>query len=114
MDESAPNKRAGAIAALNDRFRTRFIGGSVLITSGLQALGPEFVAEALAKVRAFNGFTRDNDPYGEHDFGTVMVQGRKLFWKIDCYDPSMRYGSEDPSDPEITRQHDGEDAARDF
>ena len=102
MDDIAQQDRSNAIAALNDRFRATFVGGSVMVTNGLQGLGPEFVAEALAAVRAFNEFTKDNDPYGEHDFGAITVSSRKLFWKIDCYDPSMEYGSENPSDPEVT------------
>ena len=104
MDDIAQQNRSGAIAALNDRFRTTFVGGSVMITNGMQGFGSEFVAEALAGVRAFDFFTKDNDPYGEHDFGSLIVKGQKLFWKIDCYDPSMEYGSEDPSNPEITRR----------
>ncbi len=27
-----------------------------------------------------------SDPYGEHDFGAVQVQGHKVFFKIDSYD----------------------------
>jgi Protein of unknown function (DUF3768) len=40
--------------------------------------------------------------YGEHDFGSFELEGEKLYWKIDCYDKKMRFGSEDPSDPEQT------------
>jgi hypothetical protein len=29
----------------------------------------------LAKVRAFDVFTGDNDPHGEHDFGAVDEAG---------------------------------------
>jgi hypothetical protein len=28
--------------------------------------------------------------------------GRKLFWKIDYYDPDQQFGSEDPADPSKT------------
>jgi hypothetical protein len=104
MDDIAQQDCSVAIAKLNDRFRTTFVGGSIMVTNGLQGLGPEFVAKALAAVRAFRPFTKDNDPYGEHDFGALTVDSRKLFWKIDYYDPSMEYGSEDPSDPEVTRR----------
>ncbi len=99
MDDIAQQDRSTTIAKLNDRFRTTFVGGSVLVTAGLQGLGPVFIATALATVRAFSEFTNDNDPYGQHDFGALMVENQKLLWKIGCYDPSMEYGSEDPSDP---------------
>jgi hypothetical protein len=52
--------------------------------------------------KAFNVFIEDNDPNGEHDFGSFEIDGRKLFFKIDYYDKDMRYGSEDPSDPSQT------------
>jgi hypothetical protein len=28
----------------------------------------------------------NNDPYGEHDFGSFELAGEKFFWKIDYYD----------------------------
>lgn len=90
------------IAKLNDQFRTTFVGGSVMITDGVQSRGPDFIREALAAVRGFTDFNEDNDPYAEHDFGTVTVQNEKLFFKIDYYDLTKQYGSEDPSDPAIT------------
>jgi hypothetical protein len=39
---------------------------------------------------------------GEHDFGSFEVGHRKLFWKIDYYDPTLAFGSDDPSDPAKT------------
>jgi Protein of unknown function (DUF3768) len=90
------------IAALNDTFRRTFEGGRVLITAGVGALPPILAAEVLDRVRTFTDFTTDNDPYGEHDFGSFELAGRKCFWKIDYYDKSMTYGSHDPTDPEQT------------
>lgn len=104
MSDVAERNRSKLIATLNDRFRETFVGGSVLMTAGVQELGPEFVAAALGAVRAFKEFTKDNDPYREHDFGSLELDGQKLFWKIDYYDPPMEYGSENPSDPEVTRR----------
>jgi len=104
MSSLSPREDAERIATLNDSFRTTFVGGNIFVSAGVQGLGPEFVAAALAAVRVFSEFAEDNDPYKEHDFGSVMVQGQKLFWKIDYYDPSMMYGSDDPSDPKVTRR----------
>lgn len=72
------------------------------ITAGLKELGFEFVGHALDAIKLFNEFTPENDPHGEHDFGSLMVEGHTLFWKIDYYDLSMECGSEDPSDPAVT------------
>lgn len=90
--------RTAVIRDLNDRFRTTLQGGLVLITQGVQALGPETVVEVVRAVREFTDFTKDNDPYGEHDFGNLTAQGQMVFWKIDYYDLDLRYGSPDPSD----------------
>ncbi|MDA9398630.1 DUF3768 domain-containing protein [Bradyrhizobium sp. CCBAU 45389] len=91
-----------SIAVLNDAFRRTFRGGHVMMTIEVAEL-PECVkAEALRHVADFSGFTEENDPYGEHDFGSFDLVGRKFFWKIDYYDEDMRFGSEDPSDPKRT------------
>lgn len=93
---------ASRVRELNDLFRTCFIGGRVLITEGVSALGQDFTSECVEAVQRFADFTADNDPYGEHDFGCVTVQGRKVFWKIDYYDLDCNYGSECPADPAQT------------
>ncbi len=66
------------------------------------AQGIGFTTAAIAATRTFDEFTPDNDPYGEHDFGSVSVRGTKLFWKIDYYDLSLNFGSKDPADPAQT------------
>jgi Protein of unknown function (DUF3768) len=55
-------------------------------------------------ISAFEGFTRDNDPYGEHDFGSVEVPGHVIFFKIDYYDLDLLHHSPDPADPAVTRR----------
>jgi hypothetical protein len=90
------------IRALNDRFRKSFIGGRVMMTKAVSALPDDLRAWAIELTRTFDGFTSDNDPHQEHDFGSFKIDGQKFFFKHDYYDKSMRYGSEDPSDPEKT------------
>jgi len=34
--------------------------------------------------------------------GPSIYEGQRIFWKIDYYDQSLTYSSEDPADPEIT------------
>ena len=93
------HNQPAVIAMLNDRFRTTFRGGHLMITSGVHALGQEAMSAILAKVRTHRVFEHANDPNREHDFGVFEHAGRKLFWKIDYFDESMRFGSEDPADP---------------
>ncbi len=73
-----------------------------LLTSGVLALGEDAVAAVVDGIRAFSAFTKDNDPYGEHDFGSVTVGGQNVFWKIDYYDRDLSGGSPDPADEAVT------------
>lgn len=90
------------IADLNDAFHQTFIGGKVMLTASVAALPEDVQAHALATVRAFDAFTTDNDPYGEHDFGAFELAGHRFFWKIDYYDTNLEFGSEDLADPSKT------------
>ena len=74
------------VRELNDALRTTFEGGQVLITAGVSALPPILTCEVLQKVCTFTDFTSANDPYGEHDFGSFELAGRKFLWKIDLYE----------------------------
>ena len=90
------------IRELNDQFRQTFIGGRVLATIGIRDSGEAFMSSAFEAVQRFDTFTTDNDPYNEHDFGSVVVNGQKVFWKIDYYSADLTSGSPDPSDPNET------------
>jgi len=93
---------AERIRGLNDAFRRTFVGGMIMITAGVEALPVEQRRSLLEKVRAFDVFTDDNDPHGEHDFGAVDEGGVRCFWKIDYYDRATEMGSPDPADPAVT------------
>jgi Protein of unknown function (DUF3768) len=97
---------ATIIAEINDRFRQKgndFLGQNVL--SQQVAAMPLSDRIALKRmVSLFDNFTEGNDPYGEHNFGSVEYQGEKYFWKIDYWDENYEYGSEDPSNLAITRR----------
>lgn len=97
-----PNQR---IRELNDRFRREGLGrGSVMLTRGIQEKGSTFAMAALQAVRDFDAFTDDNDPWGEHDYGAVLVQGERVLFKIDYYDPALEYGSENPANEGCTHR----------
>lgn len=103
---SAALQSGSRIRVLNDAARQAGPAGSGqwVLTRGVSEQGPEFVALALRSVQTFEGFTQDNDPYGEHDFGSLNLAGSTIFWKIDCYDENLEFGSEDPADPARTRR----------
>lgn len=95
----------GRIRELNDRFRTQGLGnGSVMLTAGLKEGGRAFVLAAVKAVRGFESFSNANDPWGEHDFGSLEVQGQKVFWKFDYYTPDLKAGSENPANEALTHR----------
>jgi hypothetical protein len=94
--------RSDQICTLNDELRCFRRGGRIMITRGIQALGTEETAAILVAVSAFGAFTADNDPYREHDFGNLTIDGVEIFFKIDYYDRNLEFGSPDPADPAVT------------
>ena len=90
------------IRVLNDNFRSTFVGGQLLLTQGVDALPLDTKARMILAVQSFSNFTKDNDPHGEHDFGSFEIESEAYFFKLDYYDKAMKSGSEDPSDPEQT------------
>jgi hypothetical protein len=90
------------IRQLNDAFRQSMSGGRVLMTHGVAAMANGRIARLAQIVRTYDQFGPDNDPHGEHDFGSFEEGGDRFFFKIDYYDPTLAYGSEDPADPSRT------------
>jgi hypothetical protein len=110
--------RAEQIARLNDLARRAMgIACVVVATEGIRALLEADQSRVRELVENFDAFTPDNDPFGERDFGAIY-QGLDgvwstlrpvdvavtVFWKIDAYDRALRFGSEDPADPAVTRR----------
>ena len=98
------SERRLQIRALNDRLRIRRLGGFFNITQGVKALGHECHLVIRQRIAEFDDFNFNNDPFGEHDFGKLTVDGHKLFWKIDYFDINVEYHSPDPADPKVTRR----------
>src|SRR5216684_7790126 len=94
--------RTERIRDLNDAFRRTFSGGKVMMTCGVAELPDTVKAKALQLVATFDQFTEDNDPSGEHDFGSFELVSRTFFWKIDYYEERCEFGSEDASDAKRT------------
>ncbi|MCP3463069.1 DUF3768 domain-containing protein [Bradyrhizobium sp. CCGUVB23] len=94
---------ADIIRNLNDSFRRNLVfGGTVLLTPGVTSLAIDRQAELLEAVRKFDSFTPDNDPHGEHDFGSIDLDSVRFFFKVDYYDLNGRFASPNPADPAVT------------
>jgi hypothetical protein len=99
-DAAKPVKR---ITELNDLFRTTGHGkGAVLVTRGIEGLGPQAVLSIVETVRDFSDFPPESDPWGEHDFGMFEYDSEKVYWKIDCYNLDQTAGSPNPANPAVT------------
>jgi hypothetical protein len=98
------NQTRDRIRELNDAFRKTLDPalGRTVLTAGVSALPSDVLAMAIRKVATFDAFGADNDPHGEHDFGSFDVAGHKFFFKIDYYDSTLEFGSEDPTNPAKT------------
>lgn len=102
VDMAPSLEHVARVRELNDDLRIRRLGGTIVITPGISALGPSTVRDIIAAVTAFDRFDPENDPYGEHDCAVMAVVGIKIIWKIDYYDLSRRFHSPDPGDRDVT------------
>lgn len=105
MASKPPNQ----IAQVNDQFRRcdPSVPGQRFLTAGIIHLLKRNQLDAdkiVGIVSDFNEFTDDNDPHGEHDFGSFTYLDETCFWKIDCYDADYSMGSDDPTDLSKTRR----------
>jgi hypothetical protein len=96
--------KAARIRELNDQLRCKGLGGRIVITRGIQALGPDGMRDVLTAVARFDDFTEENDPRGEHDCAVLTVDGRRIIFKINYFDRDLRWHSPDASDPAVTER----------
>ena len=92
---------------LNDRFRTHplGLGGTVMATQGIMALGNDFLSAAYTAVQNFTDFNADNDPWGEHDAAMFKVNHTQCYFKIDYHSSTHEgMGSEAPWDDAVTNR----------
>lgn len=98
------NAQTARIRELNDNLRKNLTGGHVLMTPGIAALGPESVERVVKAITVFDDFCNENDPFSEHDFGALDVDGKRIFFKIDAYDKTFSFASPDPTNPAVTER----------
>lgn len=96
--------RTEQIRALNDKLRQELIGGIAVITPKAVALGEKTVENIFKAVAIFDEFCLANDPYQEHDFGALDVDGHRVLFKIEYYDTKFEWHSPDPADPDVTER----------
>lgn len=96
------------ISKQNDNFRKSPIitedMGKIVFTQAIESEGLDFFLEALEKIRSFEDFDPDIDPFGTHEMGKIEVQGKNVWFKIDLYNTDYTFAPEDPTDLAQTRR----------
>jgi hypothetical protein len=100
------------VADLNDQLRKDMFTGNMLkkhnlknklvITPGIAGLNLIDKEKVFASVKYYGNFTKNNNPWGEKDFGSFNFKKETFNWKIDYYDNDMKYHSPDKTDPDKT------------
>ena len=100
------------VADLNDQLRKDMFTGNMLkkhnlknkivLTPGIAGLNLIDKEKVFASVKYFGNFTKNNNPWGEKDFGSFNFKKETFNWKIDYYDNDMKYHSPDKTDPNKT------------
>ena len=88
--------------ALNDQLRVHGVGGRVMMSEGVADLAYEVRRRVVNAIRAFDAFSEDSDPHGEHDCAFVEVDDISALFKIDYYDLTLSHHSPNPADPAVT------------
>ena len=101
-------KSSAKIQELNDKLRHNILSpiglGQVVCTPVVSNLSFKDKLGLLCAIGRYNDFNPNNDPYGEHDYGSLNYMGEQYCFKIDYYDKDLIYHSDDPSDPTITNR----------
>ncbi len=100
------------VADLNDQLRKDMFTGNMLkkhnlknkiiLTPGIAGLNLIDKEKIFFSVKYYGNFTKNNNPWGEKDFGSFNFKKETFNWKIDYYDNDMKYHSPDKSDPDKT------------
>ena len=109
------------IARLNDLARSAMgVACTAVATVGFRSLSTSDQSRVRELIETYDAFDEDSDPHGERDFGCVYQLGdgqwtterprvrddesERVLWKLDYYDRDLRFGSEDPANPAVTRR----------
>lgn len=103
--------RAEAIARLNDNVRLGLDRNAKIVFTRacIKTLAGDNFARGIVVQAHLRSAIQDHqfgtdDPHGERDFGAFEFRGERLFFKIDCYDLALEFGSEDPANASVTRR----------
>jgi hypothetical protein len=103
--EDQPEPDRAEIARLNDECRRNLRwqpNFRLMMTSGVSRLPHKDIDAILDAVVAASEFSEDNDPWGEHDFGSIDTTFATIFWKFSYCDLLLEHHSPNSADPAVT------------
>ncbi|PTV70208.1 DUF3768 domain-containing protein [Agrobacterium pusense] len=98
------DERKIRIRDLNDELRTRghARNGRVVVMGGLANEDNQKKVQVAIAAGQHTDWNSGDDPYGEHDFGRLDVEGEAFLFKIDYYSLDEAHASEHPEDQNTT------------
>lgn len=91
------------LGRMNDGFRSAFLEIFWYFSENIKKLPTSVIDEIINRVRKFDDFKPDDDPFGERDFGQFTLEGiGEVTWCICHYDLTLNHFSEDMYDPNVT------------
>jgi len=101
--------KSARIAELNDRCRLGVDRNARIVVTRTclahfahgNARVHAIVAQAML-LRAVRNYRFGPEDRPERDRGIMVIAGTEVRFRIDYYDSDLEYGSEDPSDPNLT------------
>ncbi len=86
------------IAKLNDYLRQSIPAlpqpHKLMLSESVASLPRSTMATLFHAIKTFQNFTEGSDPYSEHDFGSLFLEGEKYFWKFDYFDDDFEFFKE--------------------
>lgn len=109
MLDQTTTTRTEAIARLNDRCRQGYdrtarivVTSTCLATFSNESIASQAIAQAML-LQNLRGYSFPSD-VPERDRGDFVMDGTRVYFRIDYYDTKLAYGSEDPTDASVTRR----------
>ena len=104
VGESTPTTQ---VRDFNDAFRRTRDDFNEMVNfgPGIEELGSSFLAAAKQAIHSFDVFNETSDPKGEHEAGSLQVEGKTIFFQIRYFYDRFTGASEaaDPADPRTQR-----------
>jgi hypothetical protein len=92
------------IRELNDELRQHLLGGDIVISDKIAALGPKALARLTERLAQFDQFCPFTDPRRKHAFGALLFDGLLVVFRVDHHNLTSTGREPDPADSNSTQR----------